>query len=65
MQTKIYQYFVLQMNIVSINKVEDYLNKSNMENVRKNLDIFHFLHKVSFIVTLIYILREIVLIFGL
>ena len=61
----IYQYFILQMNTVSIDKVEDYLNKSNMKKVRKCLDVFHFLHKVSFIGTLIYILREIVLILGL
>lgn len=60
----VYQYLRFQVNINCISLVKKKLNVSDWDGIKEFLEIFQFLDKSSFIITLFFILREIVLILN-
>lgn len=58
----IYQYFIIQITMTSNLQIEKYLKKQNLKEILKINQSFYFLNKISFITTLILILKEIIII---
>ena len=60
----IYQYFRFQINIHCISIVKHRLNVSEWDYIKVFLELFQFVDKCSFIITLFFVLQEVMLILN-
>lgn len=60
----VYQYLRLQMNVNSSLLIEKNLREEIWKEVKGILEVFQFLDKGSFVITLLFLFREIVMILG-